>query len=103
MAFGSASYLRHPERKRRVSARYLLRPAEDGIWTHVPPSYRMENLSGGDDDETRMDARGGGAPAGGLDDGAGAGALPRAGRGYGAKGQPCPYGYTQPNPNAGGW
>lgn len=28
-----------------------------------------------------------------------------AGRGnaYGAKGQPCPYGYTQPNPNAGGW
>ncbi|GIV15766.1 MAG: hypothetical protein KatS3mg022_1201 [Armatimonadota bacterium] len=28
-----------------------------------------------------------------------------AGRGnaYGAKGLPCPYGYTQPNPNAGGW
>lgn len=30
---------------------------------------------------------------------------PGAGRGnaYGAKGLPCPYGYTQPNPNAGGW
>lgn len=29
----------------------------------------------------------------------------RAGRGnaYGARGLPCPYGYTQPNPNAGGW
>lgn len=28
-----------------------------------------------------------------------------AGRGnaYGARGLPCPYGYTQPNPNAGGW
>ncbi len=25
------------------------------------------------------------------------------GRGYGARGLPCPYGYTQPNPNAGGW
>lgn len=25
------------------------------------------------------------------------------GNAYGAKGQPCPYGYTQPNPNAGGW
>ncbi len=25
------------------------------------------------------------------------------GNGYGAKGLPCPYGYTQPNPNAGGW
>lgn len=28
-----------------------------------------------------------------------------AGRGnaYGVRGIPCPYGYTQPNPNAGGW
>lgn len=25
------------------------------------------------------------------------------GNAYGAKGQPCPYGYMQPNPNAGGW
>lgn len=25
------------------------------------------------------------------------------GNAYGAKGQPCPYGLTQPNPNAGGW
>jgi len=25
------------------------------------------------------------------------------GAGYGRIGQPCPYGYTQPNPNAGGW
>lgn len=43
----------------------------------------------------------GGGPGPGICPCGGAGFGP--GAGYGRSGMPCPFGYTQPNPNAGGW